>query len=587
MKKIKAESGKRKAETNSGGAPESRATERRPLPVGESMPVAYSLIRPDPNQPRKTFSEESLKELAASIEQNGVLQPLILERMPAKYKIEEPDLTSDEYQVWDLTNLVASSVFKDKDRAKCMDYAGAENLGTHFRIVCGERRWRAAGTLKLVELPAVVYAGLTPEQRFAFQFIENNQRENITALEEAEALKQQLEARRHADAAFAAETLAAELGMSRASFYERLKLTRLHPPIRAALLKGTISTSIAGEIAKLPTPKAQEQLLAQIEEDSEYNPMSVRDVQELIDDDYVKQLSTAPFDTKLSYGGDSVAGILDACTACPFRTGNMVDEFPDLKNRPNVCTNPECFGRKCKAYWTEDAKDQAQRGKTVLTEKEFRKQKADYIAGDKHEYAQNKSGTFEELMGKHKPEPVLVATAEGLKKFYPKAEVPAADDRLIRRAAFAKTLIPDLAKAISAMKDVEAWKLLAATVTPRPWEKERTKLMALVKTDKARVLVDGLINSLDEAFSESVMEPSTVKMWRELGVDLEALFEKHEQENAPTLALPKSEPKQKALLEVPVAPKKPKIKGLSAKAKAHIAAAAKARWAKIKAKGMK
>ena len=71
------------------------------------------------------------------------------------------------------------------------------------------------------------------------------------------------------------------------------------------------------------------------------------------------------------------------------------------------------------------------------------------------------------------------------------------------------------------------------------------------------------------------------------GVDLEALFEKHEQENAPTLALPKAEPKQKALLEVPVAPKKPKIKGLSAKAKAHIAAAAKARWAKIKAKGVK
>ena len=141
-----------------------------------------------------------------------------------------------------------------------MSFAGTLNLEEHYRIVAGERRWRAAGIVKLAELPAVVHRGLTDKQRFAIQFIENNQRENVTAIEEAEAMAGQLASRRKDKPDFSPEDLAKELGISRAGCYERLKLTRLHPPVRKALLEenfhecsqrgraGTIAKS-AGKIA--------------------------------------------------------------------------------------------------------------------------------------------------------------------------------------------------------------------------------------------------------------------------------------------------------------------------------------------------
>lgn len=630
------------------------AARQEPRPTGyteaatQSMRVAYGLIRPDPNQPRKTFTEASLNELADSIREQGIIQPLILEFVPAKFKIEEPDLHSKDYHVRVLVDGVWQHAHQNRDRKLCEHFCESpDNLIEHYRIVAGERRWRAAGIVKLADVPAVVHRGLTDKQRFAIQFIENNQRENVSALEEAEAMKTQLASRRLEKPEFSPEELAKELGISRAGLYERLKLTRLHPPVRVALLAGKISTSVAGEVAKLPTPAAQEKLLKEIIDALEDDmPMSVRELQGLIQGEYVRQLSDAPFDLKdenifTRSTPREIAKLppgiyIASCLICPHRTGNMLAEFPELKTKPNVCTNPVCFGEKCKAHWLVAAADAQAKGQKVFTEKEFKSQRGDYIAGDKHEYAHNKNGTFTELMGKHAPEPVLVSTAEGLKKFYPKAEVPKAlkaagvklysqgvamaetqeqkakreakekevQQQIDRRQALVIRLAADAARGLKKIKDEAAWKLLdSITGSDRYLHDDFDKaLYPLLKDPRSLLLADSLSRSLRQPTDRETGEwdKEDLAIWLALGVDLKAEEKKHDKQKSDWVngKIPLDQhPDQKLLVEVSANPKskkkmsiveiaklKPKSKfKMSAAAKARIVAAHRARWAKIKA----
>ena len=432
------------------------APQRGPTEVkaDELKNIARAELFPDPDQPRKTFSEASLDELARSIMEQGLVQPLIVRFVPAKFKLSEPDLYHKDWHVWELAADGHWDHAFQGTEAQARSFAGEQNLKDRFVIIAGERRWRAsaARTLKtatgeefkwagLSELPCVVRdvdggsaTGL--KRKFAQQLIENNQRENVSAIEEAEALEREFNRRRTTEPELSKEAFAKEVGMSRADFYGTLVLTRLHPPVRAALTAGKISTSLAKVVAQVPEPKQQEKLLKQITNEGDWQYLySVREVQDLVEDEYVKNLNEAPFKKDAtfewskdypqelrSFVGMEAKPLVLTCEECPHRSGNMVVDFPDLAKRPNVCTHPHCFAVKCKAHWLQTAEGAKTAGKTVLTETEFRKQKSGYIAGDKHEYAQNKSGTTEELMGRHQPEPVLVATKDGLKKFYKKEE---------------------------------------------------------------------------------------------------------------------------------------------------------------------
>ena len=584
--------------------------------------VAYDKIRPDPEQPRKTFSEESLKELADSIREQGILQPLILEHVPATLKVVEPKLYHKE---WQTINIISGGVVKHGTEKECREFCLAEQ-SDQYQIVCGERRWWAAGIAGLKEVPALVYRGLTAKQRFAFQFVENHQRENLTALEEAQGLKEQIANRKLEISDFSPEDLAKELGMSRASIYERLKLTRLHEPVRAALLAGKISTSVAGEVAKLPLRTQQEKLLEEITDESRHEfPYSVRDVQQLMDDEYVKPLSEAPFDVDVAYPAHAQAKTdwyhAGPCTACPNRTGNMLAEWPELKSRPNVCTQPNCFAAKCKEYWLTRAADLKGKGKTVLTTGEFRKVSKDYLPGDKYEYAQGRHGTFEELMGRHKPEPVLVATPEGLKRYYKKEEVEPAlkangvklyersnrgtatetaeektrrkakeKERAARREGRQKLcegLMEKLVAGIEGLRDAQAWELLAGKIR-RDWG-FADRLVKRARGNRARVVASHLGDAFRSVtdYDTGEWDKETLALWLKLGVDLVA----GEQKAAPALPLAKGEPKQKEMLNVKPRSRMKQIaravgKGkrlMSAAALARIAAAARARWAKIRA----
>jgi ParB/RepB/Spo0J family partition protein len=569
-------------------------------PVAETAPqpsaveikhIPYALIRPDPNQPRKTFSEAALKEIADSIREQGILQPLIVEHLPARFKLQAPDLHSDNWHVLErMSDGKWEDVFQDKSEERCRNiYTGEEGLKDAYQIVAGERRWRGAGIVGLSELPCVIRRDLTEKQRFAIQFIENSQRENVTALEEAEALKQQLAKRKETDPSFKPEDLAAELGQSVSKFYETLKLTRLHPPIREALLAGKISVSVAGVVAMIPLPNQQEKLLKHITNENNYHyPFSVRDVREIVDEEYVKQLSEAPFNKEVDYLTDKGAR-LPACVDCPHRSGNMVAEFPDLKNRPHVCTKPDCFAQKCKMHWLDKADHLRSTGKTVMTTAEFKKVSKEYVDAERTGWGvfDNEYDSPAKVLGKHAPEPTLVATPEGMKKYFKredlaeaakKAKVKLATSRksetpeekadreakekernelIGRRRQLVLGLVRQAAAGLAKIKDAVAWKLLASMLDEDPYfySEFDKALWKLVKGDRARVLAAELGKHLRSPVDNTTgdWDKDCLSWWKELGVDLVA----EEAKAAPALPLAKAEPKQGKLLDV----KKNKKKG--------------------------
>ena len=175
-----------------------------PSPAGEGVrEVEVARIRPNPDQPRVHFDAASLDELAQSIAERGVLQPILL-------------------------------------RAD----------GDGFQIIAGERRWRAAQRARLHTIPAIVReieAGATAE----LALIENIQREDLNAIEEADGYRQLIERHGHTQ-----EALARIVHKSRSHVANLLRLADLPEPVRQALMRGDISMGHARAVAASPDPEA-------------------------------------------------------------------------------------------------------------------------------------------------------------------------------------------------------------------------------------------------------------------------------------------------------------------------------------------
>ncbi len=155
------------------------------LPVGE--------IEPDRGQPRRNFDEEALSELENSIREYGVLQPLLVRPM------------SDG----------------------------------SYRIVAGERRWRAARRAGLTEIPVIIKA-LTDSEAAAVALIENLQREDLNAIEEAEGIRRLME-----EYGFTQEEAADRLSKSRPAVANALRLLALPEDLRADVASGALSAGHA------------------------------------------------------------------------------------------------------------------------------------------------------------------------------------------------------------------------------------------------------------------------------------------------------------------------------------------------------
>ena len=182
----------------------------------ESLPLRE--IEPDPGQPRKTFDNETLAELASSIAEHGLLQPIAV-------------------------------------RPKA---AGG------YLIVAGERRWRACRMAGLTEAPVIV-KDVTDEQAMELALVENLQREDLDPVEEAAGI-QELMTR----CDLTQEQAARKLGKSRSALANSLRLLNLPENVLELLKSGFLSIGHAKVILSLPTPELQEQA-AQIIADHQLN----------------------------------------------------------------------------------------------------------------------------------------------------------------------------------------------------------------------------------------------------------------------------------------------------------------------------
>ena len=158
--------------------------------------VPIERIRPSPIQPRSRFNQENIEELAQSIRETGILQPLIV----------RPE-RDDEYQ-----------------------------------LIAGERRWRAAGLAQLETLPVVV-RDVTDEEAVVFALVENIQREDLNVVDQADAY-----ARLNNEFGLTHDEIGRMLGKARASITNALRLRELIPEVLKALRNGEIEMGHARAI---------------------------------------------------------------------------------------------------------------------------------------------------------------------------------------------------------------------------------------------------------------------------------------------------------------------------------------------------
>ena len=180
------------------------AASSRTGPGVRTIPI--ELIEPNPDQPRKTFNEAELAELAESIAEKGLIQPLLVRPL---------DGATERYQ-----------------------------------IVAGERRWRAAQKARLHEAACVVRE-LTDRETLEIAIVENVQRSDLNAVEEARALRQLVETFGHTQ-----EDVARAVGKSRAHVANTLRLLALPAAVLDRLAAGEISAGHARAVATAPDPAA-------------------------------------------------------------------------------------------------------------------------------------------------------------------------------------------------------------------------------------------------------------------------------------------------------------------------------------------
>ncbi|WP_340673367.1 ParB/RepB/Spo0J family partition protein [Brevibacillus agri] len=193
--------------------------------------VSVSEIRPNPYQPRKEFEQSAIDELANSIQEHGIIQPLIVRKSIKGYE-----------------------------------------------LVAGERRLRAAKLAGLKQVPVVVKA-YTDQQLMEIALIENLQRENLNPLEEAEAYEKLIA---HHD--YTQEQLAQRIGKSRPHVANMLRLLQLPESIRKMVSAAELSMGHARALLGVSDEKVQKQLAKDVVEKG----LNVRQLEEL-----VKQLSVS------------------------------------------------------------------------------------------------------------------------------------------------------------------------------------------------------------------------------------------------------------------------------------------------------
>lgn len=175
--------------------------------------IELNLIRPNPNQPRKSFNSEKIAQLAQSIKENGIVQPIIVKK--------------------------------------------SEN--DSYIIIAGERRWRAAKSLGLKDVPAICLDNIDEDKLLKLSLIENIQREDLNPIEEALAYEKLI-----CDLNMTQLELSESMGKSRAAITNCLRLLQLNKDVQGYLVDGLISEGHGRALLALTNNNLQSEIAKKI-----------------------------------------------------------------------------------------------------------------------------------------------------------------------------------------------------------------------------------------------------------------------------------------------------------------------------------
>lgn len=303
-------------------------------------------IDPFKYQARKKFREEGMEELADSVREHGILQPLLARPNPNNLK--------------------------------------------RIELIAGERRLRAGKMAGLEAVPVIVreISDLDAEE---MMLTENLQREDLSPVEEADALCRMLELK-HADgtALYTQESLAAKLGKKPWEIKQAIKVRSAPAAMLDAVEAHTVSVSVAAAVGRIPDKKAREAATqAILRPTTQAVPLNFEQTAQLIRSEFMARIPGAGFDpkdaklvpVKLEDGCRVFGG---SCEDCPFRSGNIADISGELQGGadgatnkkggrtagvdPQLCTKPTCLSAKQDAQWQITSMKHVKDGGRVLSD---------------------------------------------------------------------------------------------------------------------------------------------------------------------------------------------------------------------------
>ena len=232
---------------------------------GDKVMVSLSLVEPNRKQPRKSFNEDKLEELADSIKQQGVLIPLMV-----------------------------------------------RHNGNMFEIIAGERRWRASKKAGLKEIPVIIRDDLTEEQIFEIQLIENIQSEDLNPIEEALGYERLIK-----EFHMKQDEVAEKVSKSRVAITNSMRLLKLSPEVQQMVIDEKLTTGHARALISVEDPEKQIALAERIFDEK----LSVREAEKI-----VKQLDKPVKEKVEKKKNDSLEAVYrDLEERCKNAVGTKVD----------------------------------------------------------------------------------------------------------------------------------------------------------------------------------------------------------------------------------------------------------------------
>lgn len=301
--------------------------------------VSLNKIRPSAMNPRKTFDQESLQELADNIKRQGLLQPITIR------PVRDP---------------------LNKDRSV-----------TPYEVVCGERRYRAVKLNGSDTIPCIIRE-MTDEEALDAMLTENLQRQDVDPIEEAFAFGQLVKTGK------SIEEIALRFGKSKRFIQERIKLDNLLPELKKMVTDGNLHIGAAMHVCKL-TEDEQREFLEWCEDQED---ISKRDAEEFTDDLFMNI-------SKADWHKDFKGSCGTTCIECPFNNANVGCLFYEMKPHDATCTNRERWNAKHYSWLCQRIDDNAD---VLVKEGDNLESGKSVIVAEPSQYYQDKNTDYEPLL---------------------------------------------------------------------------------------------------------------------------------------------------------------------------------------------